>query len=206
MIRILGRASSVNVQKVMWLAAELDVEVERVDVGGKYGGTETPEYRAKNPNGLIPTMEDGDVVLWESNAIVRYIAETRGRAPWQPADAAGRGLAGQWMDWYLTRMHPPMTAIFRTLIRTKPEDRDAEAFDKAVGQAAAMWTLLDAHLGRSPYLTGGEPTIGDIPAGCSVNRWYNLDLERPSLKRLEDWHGRLKERPHYRDHVMVAME
>ena len=105
MLKILGRSSSINVQKVMWCAAELGAEVERIDIGGKYGGNDTPEYLAKNPNGLVPTMEDGEVVLWESNTIVRYLAETRGSQPWFASDAAGRGLASQWMDWYLTRLH-----------------------------------------------------------------------------------------------------
>ena len=127
MLKILGRSSSINVQKVMWCAAELGAEVERIDIGGKYGGNDTPEYLGLNPNGLVPTMEDGEVVLWESNTIVRYLAETRGSPPWFATDAAGRGLASQWMDWYLTRLHPPMTVIFMGQVRTAPEDRDREA-------------------------------------------------------------------------------
>ncbi len=206
MLKILGRASSINVQKVMWLSAELGAEVDRVDIGGKFGGNDMPEYLAKNPNGLVPTMEDGDLVLWESHTIVRYIAETRGRAPWYPDDAAGRGLTGQWMDWYLARMHPPMMVIFRGLIRTAPEDRDLDAMDKAVKQAARLWDMVDAHLANADYITGDAPTIGDIPLGCSVNRWYGLDVDRPSLPRLEAYYERLKERPPYREHVIVQME
>lgn len=204
MIRILGRASSVNVQKVMWLAAELGIEVERLDVGGKYGGNDTPEYKAKNPMGLIPTMEDGDVVLFESNAICRYLAESYGKPPWQPADAAHRGLSGQWMDWYLTAMHPPMTTIFVNLIRKGPDERDQAALDAAQERAASLWTLLDAQLAKADYLTGPEPTLGDVPVGCSVHRWFTLDVQRPALENLEAWYGRLKARPHYRDHVMAA--
>ena len=205
-MRILGRASSINVQKVMWCAAELDVQVERVDVGGKFGGNDTPEYLAKNPNGLIPTMEDGECVLWESNTIVRYLAENYGQAPWFPADAQGRGLANQWMDWYLTKMHPPMTVIFRALIRTAPEDRDQDALDRAIQQAAESWTLVDAHLEKSDFMTSDEPTMGDIPMGCSVNRWLTMDVPRPNLKRLEGFYERLMERPAYQEHVMVPKE
>ncbi|MCH8237987.1 MAG: glutathione S-transferase family protein [Proteobacteria bacterium] len=207
MLKILGRSSSINVQKVMWCAAELGVEVERADIGGKYGGNDTPEYLGLNPNGLIPTMEDGEVVLWESNTIVRYLAETRGNPPWFAADAAGRGLASQWMDWYLTRLHPPMTVIFWGQVRTAPEDRDHEAEAEAAGQAGRMWRLVEAQLEKHDFITGGEPTIGDIPLGCSVNRWYLLDIDRPALPRLEAYYQRLKERPAYGEHVAsITME
>ena len=205
MLRVLGRKTSINVQKVMWLTEELGVDVERIDIGGPFGGNDTPEYLTKNPNGLVPTLEDGDFTLWESQAICRYIAEKYGSPPWAPEDATGRALAGQWMDWYITKMHPPMTVIFWALIRTEPEDRDMDAVNKAVEQAAALWTLLDAQLAKADYLTGDEPTMADIPAGCAVNRWYVMDLERPSLPNLEAWHARLKDRSAYQDHVMMPL-
>ena len=207
MLKILGRSSSINVQKVMWCAAELGAEVERIDIGGKYGGNDTPEYLGLNPNGLVPTMEDGEVALWESNTIVRYLAETRGSPPWFATDPAGRGLASQWMDWYLTRMHPPMTVIFMGQVRTAPEDRDREAEKKAAEQAGQMWRLVEAQLEKHDFITGDEPTIGDIPIGCSVNRWYLLDVDRPALPGLEAYYERLKERPAYREHVTtITME
>jgi len=206
MLKILGRASSINVQKTMWCAAELGIDVEREDIGGKFGGNDTPEYRSLNPNGLVPTMQDGDLILWESQAIVRYLCERERRTPWYPGDLKGRGLANQWMDWYLTRLHPPMTVVFWGLIRTEPEDRDRDAMDKAAGQAAEYWRLVDTHLETTPFITGDEPSMGDIPLGCSVNRWFTLDVERPLLPRLEAYYHRLQERPHYREHVMVKME
>jgi glutathione S-transferase len=178
MLKLLGRSSSINVQKVMWFTAELGLEIDRVDVGGKFGGNDTPEYLAKNPNGLIPTLEDGDCVVWESNTIVRYLAENYGQAPWFPVDAQGRAVANQWME---------------------------EAFDQAVEKATECWILLDKHLGESDYLTGADPTMGDIPAGCSVNRWYTMDVKRPPLTNLEAWHERLKARPAYQEHVMVPL-
>ena len=205
MLRLLGRKTSINVQKVMWLTEEMNVKVERVDIGGSFGGDKTPEYLAKNPNGFIPTLEDGDFTLWESQAICRYIAEKYGHAPWAPEDATGRALAGQWMDWYTTRMHPPMTEIFRALIRTEPEDRDMDAVNKAIEQAAGLWTLLDAQLAKADYLTGDGPTMADIPAGCAVNRWYVMDVDRPSLPNLEAWHARLADRSAYQDHVMMPL-
>ncbi len=205
MLKVLGRRTSINVQKVMWLTAELDLEVERVDIGGDFGGNDTPEYLTKNPNGLVPTLEDGDFVIWESHTIVRYLAEKYGRAPWAAEDAAGRAAASQWMDWYLTKMHPPMTVIFWALVRTAPEDRDMDAVNAAVKQAGDMWDLLDKQLEKHDYLTGDAPTIGDIPVGCSVARWFTMDVERPPLPRLEAWYDRLKDRAPYRDHVIMPL-
>jgi len=206
MLKILGRASSINVQKTMWCAAELGIDVEREDIGGKFGGNDTPEYLSLNPNGLVPTMQDGDTVLWESQAILRYLCEREGRSPWYPGDLKGRGLANQWMDWYLTRLHPPMTVIFWALIRTKPQDRDLDAMDKAVGQASEYWRMVDTQLENTAYIIGDEPSMGDIPLGCSVNRWYTLEVERPALPNLEAYYQRLQESPHYCEHVMVKME
>lgn len=205
MLKLLGRANSVNVQKVMWFSAELGLDVERIDVGGPFGGNDDPEYLAKNPNGRIPTLEDGTFVLWESNAIVRHIAETRGGEPWYPADAGRRALAGQWMDWYLTTMHPPMTVIFRGLIRTPPSERDLAVIEAARDAAAAAWTLLDAHLSGHAFVTGNTPSMGDIPVGCSVYRWFNLDIKRPDLANLTRWYATLCARPQYREHVMLPM-
>mgnify|MGYP002725605036 CR=1 FL=1 len=206
MLKVLGRRTSVNVQKVMWLTAELDLEVERVDIGGPFGENDTPEYLAKNPNGLVPTLEDGDFILWESHSIVRYISEKYGCAPWSPEDPAGRALASQWMDWYLTKMHPHMTVIFWQMIRTAPEDRDMDAVTAAVAEAGKLWAMLDKQLENHDYLTGNEPSLADIPAGCSVNRWFEIDIQRPSLPRLAAWHERLKDRSAYQDHVIMPLE
>ena len=205
MLRVLGRKTSINVQKVMWLTGEMGLEVERVDIGGPFGGNDTPEYLAKNPNGLVPTLEDGDFVLWESHSICRYLAEKYGAPPWAPEDAAARALIGKWMDWYITKLHPPMTVIFWALIRTAPEGRDMDAVNAAVGQAAELWTLLDAQLAGAEFITGDEPGMADIPAGCAVNRWYAMEVERPNLANLEAWHGRLKDRAPYQDHVMMPL-
>ncbi len=204
MLRILGRPNSINVQKVMWLAAELGLEVERVDVGGPFGGNDTPEYLARNPTGLIPTLEDGDLVLWESNSIVRHIAEAHGGPPWWP-DGGARAHANQWMDFYLTSLHPPMTRIFVGLVRQSPQQRDDAAIEAARQDAAGYWTMVDAHLAERAYLTGDQPTAGDIPLGCAAYRWHTLDIERPDLANLAAWYGRLNGRPAYREHVMLPL-
>ena len=205
MVRVLGRANSINVQKVMWLAAEIGLAVDRIDLGGAFGGNDRPDYLAKNPTGRIPTLEDGDFVLWESNSIVRYLAETYGTAPWLPADTAARHHASQWMDWYLASVHAPMTVMFQQLIRTAPEDRDREAVAQAVNQAAGLWRLVDGHLASRPYLTGDDISMGDIPLGCAAYRWHTLDVERPDLANLRAWYDRLNGRPAFRQNVMLPL-
>ncbi len=205
MIRVLGRANSINVQKVMWCAAELGVDVDRIDIGGAYGGNDQPEFLAKNPNGRIPVLEDGDFTLWESNTIVRYLCESYGDAPWQPAEMTARALASQWMDWYLTSLHAPMTVIFWGLIRTAPEDRDEAAVAKAVEDASALWTIIDVHLAERDFIIGDAPSMGDIPVGCAAYRWHEMDVDRPNLPNLLAWWRRLSERSAYRDNVMLPL-
>jgi len=204
-IRILGRRTSVNVQKVMWFAAEIGLEVERLDIGGAHGGNDTPDYLAKNPNGLIPTMEDGDLVLWESQAIVRYLAEKYADAPWYPATIEARGVASQWMDWYQTTLHAHMTTVFWQLVRTAPEDRNQAAFDKAEATAAQVFARLDAHLEGQDYILGGQPSMADIPVGSAAYRWFNLAVARPAMPNLEAWFDRLMARPAYQDHVVMEL-
>ena len=205
MLKILGRASSINVQKVMWLIAELGLEVERVDIGGPFGGNDQPDYLAKNPMGLVPTLEDGDLVIFESHSIVLHIAEAHGADPWYPADRRRRAVASQWMDWTLAHLHPHMTVIYKGLVRTPPEKRDNDAIEDARRQAADMLGILDRRLAGGPYLTGDDPTMGDIALAPYAYRWFNLELERPPADNLRAWYDRLAARPAFRDHVMLPL-
>lgn len=205
MIQILGRPNSVNVQKVMWAAAEIGVSVNRHDIGGAFGGNDTSEYLSQNPNGRVPTLVDGDFVLWESNAIVRYLSENHGAAPWYPEASHDRALCGQWMDWYLTTLHAPMTVIFWQLIRTAPEDRDHAAIAAAIEEASPVWAILDKHLKNRLYILGDELTMGDVPLGCSAYRWHTMDFTRPDLPNLKRWWDRLAERDAYKEHVMLPL-
>ena len=205
MLKILGRASSINVQKVMWLIAELGLEVERVDIGGPFGGNDQPDYLAKNPMGLVPTLEDGDLVIFESHSIVRYIAEAYGADPWYPADLHRRAVASQWMDWTLAHLHPHMTVIYKGLVRTPPEKRDNDAIENARRQAADMLGIVDRRLAERPYLTGDDPTMGDIALGPYAYRWFNLELERPPADNLRAWYDRFAARPAFGDHVMLPL-
>jgi len=205
MIEILGRANSVNVQKVTWCAAELGLDVERKDIGGQFGGNDTADYLAKNPNGRIPTLIDNGFILWESNSIVRYLCQTYGRDSWQPADPKVAALANQWMDWYLTTLHAPMTTLFWGLIRTAPEEQDWTAINKAAEVGAQTWSILDRHLVDREFVTGEQLTMGDIPIGCAAYRWHCMDFQRPELPNLKRWWDRLNERPAYREHVMLPL-
>lgn len=205
MIKIWGRTDSSNVQKVLWCCDELGVEYQRTDIGGRFGGNLEAPYLTLNPNGLIPTIEDGDFVLWESNSIVRYLAEKYGRGRLLPSTPEGRGSAGRWMDWQLSTIIPAMVPLFWGLVRTPPEKRDAAAIDKALHGANKVWQIVENYLEKSRYLAGDEFTVGDIPVGAWVHRWYNLPIPRPETPNLKAWYGRLSERVPYRTHVMIPL-
>ena len=201
MVTVWGRVNSINVQKVMWALVELGVPHRRLDAGREFGVVATPEYRRMNPNGLVPTVQDGDLVLWESNAIVRYLYAKYGpsRTPEQQA------AADKWMDWTTSRVQPPMRPLFWGWIRTAPEERDLAALEAARVQAAEVLAIADEALATQPCIAGAEFTMGDIPLGCFVNRWYQLPIERPTRVHLEAWYARLQARPGYRDHVMLPL-
>ncbi len=203
MLKIWGRANSINVQKVLWVADEIGIPYTRVDIGGPFGGNREPAYLALNPNGLVPTIEDDGVVLWESNSIARYLAASR-NSPLVPADPKLRAEAERWMDWQLTSLGG-MTPIFWGLIRTPAEKRDPAAIEAARVQVAGAWAILDAHLKGRDFVAGPALTVGDIPVGCMAYRWFNLAIDRPDLPHLRAWYDRLTTRPAYRKHVMPPM-
>ena len=205
MLRILGRDTSSNVQKVLWAAGELGLEFERADIGGAFGGNDTAEYLALNPNGTVPTLIDGEYTLWESNSIVRYLSATHGAGTLWPADARTRGLAERWMDWQIATLSPPFVTVFRGLVRTPPAERDMAAIAAARDRAARLFAMLDAALAGSQFVAGDRFTMGDIPVGIAAFRWYGLDIEREDFPNLERWYRSLAERPAYREHIMKPL-
>lgn len=206
MRRLLGRANSSNVMKVIWLLEELGLPYERVDVGGPFGGTNTPEYIAMNPNRNVPTLVEGDFVLWESNAILRYLAAANVQdSPMWPQDLKARASIDRWMDWQQTVLNRPQSTVFLGLVRTAPERRDGAAIAAAAKEVGLAWGLLDAVLGRVPYVAGPEFTLADIALGIHMHRWFAFDIERPSLPHLRGWYDRLLTRPAYRAHVALPM-
>jgi glutathione S-transferase len=204
MLKIWGRASSSNVMKVMWAAEETGRPYERVDLGGPFGGNDQPAYLALNPNGRIPTIEDDGLVLWESNAIVRYLAARYGAGTLWPEDLKQRADADRWMDWQHTTVGGPMVTLFWAYVRTPAQKRDLASIEPARQQAAATWAILARVLETRPYVAGDRLTMGDIPLGVWVHRWFALPIERPDLPALAAWYERLKQRPGYR-HITVPM-
>jgi len=206
MRKLLGRANSSNVMKAVWLMEELGLPYERTDVGGPFGGTDTPEYRAMNPNGVVPTLVEGDFVLWESNVIIRYLcaANAPGNAMW-PDDLRARGSIDRWMDWQQTTLNRPQSTVFQGLVRTAPERRDLAAITAATAEAARCWTLLDGILSRVPYVAGPVFTLADIALGVHVHRWFSFNMTRPPQPHLQAWYKRLLARPAYKQHVAMPM-
>lgn len=201
MIKIWGRNTSSNVQKVMWALGELGLPHERIDVGGAFGKNREPAYLAMNPNGLVPTLQDGDFILWESNSIVRYLAREYGVGALEPKDAKTRAVASQWMDWQLSVLGPAISPVFWGLVRTPPEKRDQAAIDAGKAKTTEAVKILDARLAKSAYVAGGNFSMGDIPVGIMAYRYRQLVPERPALPDFERWYADLQKRPAFREHV-----
>jgi glutathione S-transferase len=196
-----GRVNSVNVQKVLWTLEELGLPYERIDAGMEHGRVDDADYRTMNPNGRVPTLVHGPVVLWESNSILRYLAMiggTRGLALY-PADPAVRAGIDRWMDWQLSTLSPAERNLFWGMVRTPAEKRDMAAISRAVTEAGACWRILDQQLadGRA-FLTGAELSLADIVLGAYARRWFGPEVAQPGmpeLPRLRAWYGRLGQRP-----------
>lgn len=203
MLKVWGRTSSVNVQKVLWCCEELGLPYERVDAGGPFGGTDTPEYLAMNPNGLVPAVSDDGFTLWESNTIVRYLAHKHGAGTLVSEDTAERALSEKWMDFQLGSLFPAFRAGFLGLTRTPPEERDPDAIAASLRETARLLAVLDAHLEGEAFVAGEGLGVGDVALGPVVYRWLNIEIERPELPNLERWHERLTQRPAYQKTVMV---
>ena len=205
MLKVWGRKNSINVQKVMWAVGELALDHERVDAGGQFGRTKDPEYLAMNPNALVPTIDDNGFVLWESNAVVRYLAAKHTGGRLWPADAQARADADRWMDWAITTVIPAMGPAFMGLIRTPPEKRDAAAIEASRVKCADALSIFDKHISKREFAAGKSLSMGDIPIGCAVNRWYSLPIERPKMPALEAYYQRLQQRGPYKTHVMIPL-
>jgi len=204
MLEIWGRNNSFNVQKVLWCCEELEVPYQRHDAGGLFGGTSEEEYLRRNPTGLVPTIVDGDLTLWESNTIVRYLAASYGAGGLWPEDPADRALADKWMDYQLGTLFPAFKDALLGLVRTAPENRNPEKIEASVRATAGKIVVLDAHLEDNDYVAGSSFTMGDVALGSLVYRWLELDIDRPDLSALRAWYERLASRPAYHKTVMVS--
>ncbi|HRE12609.1 MAG TPA: glutathione S-transferase family protein [Usitatibacteraceae bacterium] len=195
MLKIWGRLSSVNVQKVVWAVDELGLAYERVDAGGAFGLVKDAPYLAMNPNGLVPVIEDDGFVLWESNAIVRYLCGRHGAESLWPSDLRKRADIDRWMDWQATTFTPAMRDAFWQLVRVPAERRDCSAVAASLAEGEKGAAILDARLADRAYLTGDAFTAADIVNGCAAHRWLNLPCPRTPRPNLERWYATLKARP-----------
>jgi glutathione S-transferase len=198
MLTIWGRMNSTNVQKVIWVCEELGLTYDRIDVGGPFGGLDDPVYRAKNPNGLIPTIEDDGFVLWESHAILKYLAAGDPARRLLPSGRRQTAEVDKWMDWQMVTLGLSLRTLFMLMFgpaagQSKPED-----IVSASSRVASVLAIIDRHLKTSAYVGGEAFTIADIPVAISVHRWLNLPIERPSLASLEAWYANVCSRPAFR--------
>lgn len=205
MLKIWGRHNSSNVRKVLWCAEEAGVPYASIQVGGAFGGTDDPHYRAMNPNGLVPAIEDDGLALWESNAIVRYLAARYASGTLYSGNPAARALGDRWMDWTTSTFAGPFRDLFWGTLRTAPEARDEARIAAALARSGELLALADAALAQQPWLSGAQFAMGDIPLGSFVYAWFEMPIERPALPHLQDWYSRLQQRPAYRKGVMTPL-
>ena len=202
MLKVWGRNTSSNVQKVIWALAEMGIPFERIDVGGAFGKTTEPFYLAMNPNSLVPTLEEEDgFTMWESNSIVRYLAAKHSARVLEPADLKQRARAQMWMDWQLTVMAPAITPAFWQLIRTSADKRDANVIAASREKTIAAAKIMDEQLGRTPFLAGDAFSYGDIPLGIMIYRYVQLVPERPATASLDRWYAAISARPAFKAQV-----
>jgi glutathione S-transferase len=207
MLKIWGRRNSINVQKVMWAVGELHVAHERIDAGGPFRGLDTEAYAAMNPNRRVPTIDDDGIVVWESNAIVRYLAAKHGAGSMWPADPGERALSDMWMDWTTADLQPAFVGgVFWAFYRTPEPQRNWTTIRQGIARSAILFRILDQHLEGKRFVAGDRLTIGDIATGAQLYRYYELEIDRPNVPNVEAWYARLKERPAYREHVMVPFD
>jgi glutathione S-transferase len=205
MLRIWGRANSINVQKVVWAAAELELSFERLDVGGAFGGLDDPSFRAKNPNRRIPVLEDGEVIVWESHAILRYLGARYGADELWPSDPARRAPVDMWLDWFHCEGYVHLRDIFMQLIRTAPGERDPELIERQRAALDPKLAIPDAQLRATAYIAGPRFTIADIAMGLLAHRWYRLDVARTRYPALERWYDGLRERAAFEEYCSAPL-
>lgn len=205
MLKIWGRRNSTNVRKVLWCAEEIGIAREQLDAGGAFGLVNEAAYRALNPNGLVPMIEDDGLVLWESNTIVRYLAARYAAGSLYPESPVARAEGDKWMDWATSSLATPFRDLFWGTLRTPPADRNQALIDAALTRCGELLAIPDRALAERPYLSGADFAMGDIPLGCFAYAWFEMPILRPELPNLEAWYERLKARPAYRNAVMTAL-
>jgi glutathione S-transferase len=201
MLQVLGRSNSINVRKVLWLCAELNLPYEQELWGAGHQPTQSPEFLALNPSALVPVIRDGDLVLWESNTICRYLAARHGRTDLLPAEPAARALVERWMDWQATELNTAWRYAFMSLVRKSAEYTDARAMDASVTGWNRHMAILEAQLRETgAYAAGATFTLADIVLGLSTHRWFSTPMLRPALPAVLAYYERLGERHGFQRH------
>jgi glutathione S-transferase len=207
MIKLWGRARGLCVKKVLWCLEELQLDFERIDAGKQYGVIDTEEYLRLNRNGLVPTLKDGDFVLWESNAIMRYLALRYGDSQFYSLEPEAHGDINRWLDWQNGALWADISGVFVQLIRTPEAQRNAEVVKAASARLAKNWAIVDEYLGDRPFIAGDSFTIADIALGVMAETWVYLDLpDKPALPRFSAWYARLESRPGFKKYVNLPPE
>ena len=206
-LTIWGRANSVNVQKVLWCLTELALPYERIDAGMSYGRTREADYLAMNPNARIPTLVEGDFVLWESNSIMRYLCMAHGpNSPIYPKAPKIRASVDRWLDWTLSTLQPVDRPVFWALVRTPPAERDMDKIQKDADIAAEVWAIADRQLSTRPFVDGDGFTLADIAIGAYARRWLGVEgITRPAQPHLARWLADLGKRRGFAQFVAPPM-
>jgi glutathione S-transferase len=198
MLRVLGRKTSGNVQKVIWLLEEMGEPYKREDYGRQFNNTQDAAYLALNPNGKVPTLVDGDTTVWESNTILRYLANKRG-SPLYPADATARSQVERWMDWQLASLNGPYLAIFRDA--KKPAAERSPSWSKDAEELGQQLQILAGALTAGGWIAGGAMSLADICLGPIIHRCLEFPIPLPALDRLKAWRGQVAARPAFQKAV-----
>ena len=206
MLKIWGRLSSINVQKVVWCANELGLAHDRVDAGRSFGVVDTPAYLRLNPNGMVPVIEDDGFVLWESNAIVRYLVARHSGGAMYPSSLTARADADRWMDWQCTELSPAMRDAFFQWVRIPAPERDIAVAERSARATRPLMLILDAQLADREHVCGAAFTMADIPLGCAAHRWFGLPLQHEGLAHVRAWYRRLMDRPAVRSVLTLPLE
>ena len=208
MLTVWGRKSSSNVQALMWCIGELDLAYERIDAGFRYGVNDTAEFLAMNPNGTVPVLrEDDGEPLWETGAIIRYLAAQHGSEAFWPKEERRRAQIDKWTEWAKLNIAMNFTGpVFWRVVRTAPALQDQQAIAAALTALGAKLDIAEKQLERHRFLAGDDLTLADIQFGHVLYRYFDIDIPRPSLPRLERYYDNLTERPAFQEHVMVSYE
>ncbi|MGQ7847066.1 glutathione S-transferase family protein [Granulosicoccus sp. 3-233] len=203
MIELWGRRTSINVQKVMWVLAELGLDYKRFDAGGRFGGLNDAAYMALNPHQKVPTLVDGETVLWESNAIMRYLADAYDKDTLFGSTPAARGASDMWMEWYQNSVYANFQIIFHQTVKLPHAERSGKVLAQAQEVVCKQFSLFEAELESRSYINGDQLTLGDMPMAACLYRYFTMEIERPDLPRISRYYQNLTERPAYRDNVMI---